>query len=96
MPFEVYQKTKSRVVISSGNLEPVLDGGGGNHSLFARNLIQTLNYNSGFITSSRLFSDLSASVLEDALQMGVQQTPIIAGLSEAGHLGPDFVFFQKN
>ena len=36
------QDTKSRIVITSGNLEPVLDGGGGQHSVFARAFIETL------------------------------------------------------
>ena len=36
---DLFMKTKSRIVISSGGLKPVLDGGGGNHSIFARMLL---------------------------------------------------------
>ena len=32
---EKYVKTKSRIAITSGGLKPVMDGGGGQHSVFA-------------------------------------------------------------
>ena len=36
---------KSRLVFTSGGKEPVQDGGGGNHSIFAKSLINVLEEN---------------------------------------------------
>ena len=35
---EKYLDTPSKIVITSGSLEPVIDGGGGENSVFARSL----------------------------------------------------------
>ena len=43
LPINSYLDTKSRMVISSGGVKPVLDGGGGDHSIFARMLINKLS-----------------------------------------------------
>ena len=87
--------TKSRVVITSGNVEPVLDGGGGNHSVFARGLIEVLSTNVDTITATDLYNQTSRLVVNDALNLGVKQTPTIASLNSAGHVGPDVVIFPK-
>ena len=83
------------MVITSGNLEPVLDGGGGNHSVFARGLIEILLSSEGSITATNIYSKLSEVVVRDAQQLGVQQVPTMAALNQAGHLGPDYVFYQN-
>ena len=92
---ELYLNTKSRVVITSGNVEPVLDGGGGNHSVFARGLIEVLSTNVDTITATDLYNQTSRLVVNDALNLGVKQTPTIASLNSAGHVGPDVVIFPK-
>ena len=94
-PLDVYQRTKTRMVITSGNLEPVLDGGGGDHSVFARGLIEILLSSEESITATNIYSKLSELVVRDAQQLGVQQVPTMAALNQAGHLGPDYVFYQK-
>ncbi|HEX2245327.1 MAG TPA: hypothetical protein VHH94_03455, partial [Gammaproteobacteria bacterium] len=39
-------RKRSRMVLTSGGLEPVLDAGGGNHSVFAKALLDVLKANS--------------------------------------------------
>ena len=89
------QDTKSRIVITSGNLEPVLDGGGGQHSVFARAFIETLIAADEANTATEIYSLLSKVVVEESSSLGAQQVPTIAALNRAGHLGPDFIFFPK-
>ena len=46
-------KIKSRTALTSGRyLEPVLDGGGGKHSIFAKYIISNLEENNGFLRDS--------------------------------------------
>lgn len=93
--FELFSKTKSRLVITSGNLTPVIDGGGGEHSLFARGLLESLTTLSGAFSATTLFAKIQATVVPDALSKGVEQAPTFSALTEAGHIGPDFVFFAN-
>ena len=44
---------------------------------------------------TRLYSRLSEIVVRDAQKLGVQQVPTIAALNQAGHLGPDYVFYKN-
>ena len=90
-----YLNTKSRVVITSGNLEPVLDGGGGKNSIFARALIEALLNINDTVSATSLFSEISPIVIEDSSSLGFKQVPTIAGLNQAGHLGPDYVFLKN-
>ena len=46
--FKLYKNNKTRVVISSGGIKPVLDGGGNGHSVFARSLIPLDTIENGF------------------------------------------------
>ena len=93
--YEKFRRTKSRMVITSGNVEPVLDGGGGGNSVFARALISSLHGNTEPLTATELYSEFAAGVVEDSDKLGSQQTPLIANLNQAGHIGPDFVFFPE-
>lgn len=90
-----YLQTKSRVVITSGGLKPVLDGGAGLHSIFAGAFIDTLEKNDGPITSTKLYLAIRDNVTQRSLALGVDQTPIRGELPIAGHEGPDFVLIPK-
>jgi hypothetical protein len=83
------------MVITSGNLEPVMDGGGGNHSVFARGFMEVLSLNSKIITSTELYNQVSKVVIRDSLALGNYQTPTIASLNSGGHIGPDVVLFSE-
>lgn len=87
-------KMRSRVVLTSGGLQPVLDGGGGNHSVFARSFLEVLNVNSEIIEARRVYQELSARVLNDALKYRIEQVPQYAAMQFAGHESGDFLFVR--
>ena len=70
-----------------------MDGGGGNHSVFARGLLEVLSADSNTITATELYNQASRIVINDSLNLGKSQTPTIASLNSAGHIGPDVVFY---
>ena len=53
---------KSRTVLSSGSLEPVLDGGEGNHSIFAKALISALRDKKAALDGTSLYSAVRSEV----------------------------------
>ncbi|MDX2441721.1 MAG: caspase family protein [Desulfobacterales bacterium] len=80
---------KARVVLTSGGLEPVLDGGGGNHSVFAAVFLDILRQNNGILDGTTLFSKLRREVM-----LRASQTPEYADIRKAGHEGGDFLFIR--
>lgn len=90
-----YLKTKSRIAITSGANQPVLDGGAGQHSIFARLLINRLDNNKKPIVTSQLYGSISDEVKELTEKFNVKQTPERIPLYDAGHVAPDFVFIPK-
>lgn len=90
-----FKDTKSRVVITSGNLEPVMDGGGGNNSVFANAILQKLTKTETALTATELFNFASKTVVTNSLNLGDVQSPTFANLPNAGHVGPDVVMFPN-
>ena len=88
-------KSRSRVVLTSGGLQPVLDGGGGKHSVFARSFLEVLTVNSEVIEARRVYQELSARVLNDALRYRIEQVPQYAPMQFAGHESGDFLFVRR-
>lgn len=94
---------QSRNVLTSGRLEPVLDGGGaGNHSVFAAALIDVLKSNTDVVTSEEIYARLirrvmstaTAALLADQDRPDPQQ-PTYAALDNGGHVYGDFLFVPK-
>jgi len=85
-------KDKTRVVLSSGGLKPVLDGGGGKHSVFAKHFISVLEENQEILVGRVLHLRLSAKVAYDADKYRFEQVPDYAPIRFAGHDGGDFLF----
>jgi hypothetical protein len=81
---------RSRTVLTSGGLEPVSDGQGGNHSVFGQALLNALVENSGVIEGQQLFGKLRRSVMLNA-----DQTPQYSDLRNAGHDGGEFLFVRR-
>lgn len=81
---------RTRVVLSSGGLEPVADSGGGNHSPFARAFIDTLAGNDAVIDGTQLFTKMRRPVM-----VAADQTPEYSDARNAGHEGGDFLFVRK-
>jgi len=82
---------KSRTVMASGGLEPVLDSGGGKHSIFAGAFIQALEENKSVVEASRIFTGIRREVILKA-----DQTPEYADIRKAGHEGGDFIFARQS
>lgn len=82
-------KKRTRVVLTSGGLEPVLDGGGKDgHSVFASTFIEVLKDNTEVIDGATLFTRIRRPVMLKA-----QQVPEYSDIRMAGHEGGDFIFF---
>lgn len=84
---------RSRVALSSGGLEPVLDGGGGNHSIFAKALIDTLAKNKDLLESQALYRNVSALVADAASDQDFKQVPEFSPIRHAGHAAGEFFFY---
>jgi len=87
--FAKMSRTKTRVVITSGSLEPVEDGKG-EHSPFARAMLHALNDNDNIIDGSSLFNKIRRPVM-----LAADQTPQYSDVRRAGHDGGDFLFVRK-
>lgn len=87
---EVAGQRRARVVLTSGGLQPVLDAGGGEHSVFASQLLQVLRGNNQILESPDLFVALSEPVKLAARRLGVNQQPEYARIHFAGDVGVPF------
>ncbi|MGQ0794297.1 MAG: caspase family protein [Deltaproteobacteria bacterium] len=88
-------KTRSRTVLSSGDLRPVLDGGGGEHSIFAKAFLEVLRGNGSVLEGQRLHASVSTRVARAADALSVDQEPQYAPIKYAGHESGDFLFVPK-
>ena len=82
---------RSRTVLTSGGLEPVLDSGSNGHSVFANAFLSVLKENTGVLEGAQLFSQLRRKVV-----LSADQTPEYADIRKAGHEGGDFVFLRRS
>lgn len=89
-------ETRSRTVLSSGGLKPVLDGGGGDHSVFAKQLLQVLRSNKQILEGPLLYRAVSRRVKSAASRLGVSQDPQYSPIKFAGDLGAPFFFKPKS
>jgi hypothetical protein len=85
-----YKMKKTRLVITSGGNEPVIDSDGGDHSYFASKFLDILKNNDNVLQSLALFQGISRYVINNA-----QQTPGRTVIHGTGDDGGDFLFFPK-
>ena len=83
---------RSRTVMTSGGLAPVLDSGGGEHSVFAKNLFEVLGENDGIIEAQRLYREVATRVASAAAAVRMEQVLQYAPIQYAGHESGDFFF----
>lgn len=87
---EVYN-LKSRQAITSGGIEPVMDGGRDGHSVFAYYLLKALNNNDKrLLDASQLFSKIKVPVVNNS-----SQTPKFQPIKNTGDEGGQFIFFRR-
>ena len=84
--------SRSRTVLTSGGVSPVMDGGGGRHSVFAQNFIDVLAENQEYLPGKQLSDVLSARVVSIARRMNFEQRPEYAPIRFAGGESGDFIF----
>jgi hypothetical protein len=85
-------RKRSRTVLTSGGVAPVIDGGGGNHSVFARAFLEALNGNHDVLAAQKLYADVSRRVSLVTSSLRVDQVPVYAPLPHAGHELGEFLF----
>lgn len=82
---EYTQRKRSRFVLTSGGTAPVLDGGGGDHSVFARAFLDVLQNNENIISAHTIFERLAGQVMFLAEKQNFEQAPEFGHLRSAGH-----------
>jgi hypothetical protein len=85
----------ARMALTSGNLSPVLDGGGGQHSIFARALLEVLGTNDRVMEGWRVYLRVSARVSDVAQVYGVRQVPTYGPIKSEKYAGGDFLFVRS-
>ena len=88
-------KRKARTVMTSGGEKPVLDSGGGQHSVFAKAFIDVLKKNKGLMEDYELFRAVSGQVEKSASSIGFEQSPQYSAMLHAGHEGSPFFFVPQ-
>ena len=87
---KIYNKT-SRTLMASGGNEPVADGGGGDHSVFAAVFLNALkSADQKFFTAEDLFFNF----IKEPVVGRAAQTPEYSTIRNSGHDGGDFVFYN--
>jgi len=88
-------RVRARVALTSGGLEPVIDGGAGGSSLFTRSLVEVLDAARDPIEARRVYGELTARFLLRARELNIRQRPDYAPIQFAGHEAGDFLFVPK-
>ncbi|HAM97314.1 MAG TPA: hypothetical protein DCQ26_01780 [Marinilabiliales bacterium] len=87
---QIYSKP-SRTALTSGGIEPVMDGGKEGHSVFSYYLLKSLTNNENqFFDASQLYNDLKVAVINNS-----NQTPGFSPIVNTGDEGGQFIFIKK-
>ena len=86
---------KSRTLFTSGGKAPVPDSYGGEHSIFAKALIDFTLNNEEIINGDSLHKKISPGVTAVSDSIGVKQIPDYNHLLQAGDEGGDFFFVPR-
>ncbi|MBI2967851.1 MAG: caspase family protein [Bacteroidetes bacterium] len=87
---EVYNQA-SRQALTSGGIEPVMDGGKDGHSVFAYYFLKALeNNNNKYLDAGNLYNQIKIPIINNS-----EQTPKIAPIKNTGDEGGQFIFMKK-
>jgi hypothetical protein len=92
---KVMATRKARTVLTSGGVQPVLDQGGGGHSVFANAFLDVLRGNKRVLEDYDVFRSVAGQVKSSASKAGFDQSPQYAPLQHAGHEGSPFFFVPE-
>ncbi|MBL1213641.1 MAG: caspase family protein [Ignavibacteriae bacterium] len=88
---EVYRKP-SRIALTSGSIEPVMDSGRDNHSIFAYYLLKALKENRRkYLDASQLFNEFRMAVANNS-----EQTPQLNVVRDTDDEGGQFIFIKRD
>jgi len=88
-------KKQSRTALTSGGIKPVLDTGGGQHSIFAKAFIDTLENNTEIMAAYKVYRQVAALVNDAAAATRFDQVPEYAPIRYAKHEAGEFFFVPK-
>jgi hypothetical protein len=91
---QLMARQRSRMVMTSGGVEPVIDRAGGPYSVFARPFIELLQANTGVLPGQEMFHFLQRRVAVAAQRLDARQVPEYAPIKLAGHESGDFFFVR--
>lgn len=81
----------SRKAITSGGVEPVMDGGREGHSVFAYYLLKAFDFNNyAYFDASQLYENIKIPVTNNS-----SQSPEFHPIKDTGDEGGQFIFFKK-
>lgn len=89
---ETVATLRARTVLTSGGVEPVLDIGAGEHSIFARAFIDALSDNKQLMEGYSLYRSVLKNVSAGSAALNQKQTPEYAPIMHAGHEAGEFFF----
>ncbi len=87
---EAMGQIKTRTVLTSGGVKPVLDIGLGDHSVFADALLKVLEENDGLLEGNRLHREVLRRMRVNMARINQSQIPEYAPIKYAGHEGGEF------
>jgi len=88
-------KSKSRLALTSGGLQPVSDEGTSSHSLFAHALLNTLKLNNRIMEGQRLYNQVYAQMAIATAAKNIEQVPEYAPIRHTGHESGEFFFLPS-
>ncbi len=87
---ETISQKRARMALTSGGLAPVLDAGGGEHSIFAKALLDVLRDNRGLLDGDEIYREVTVRVSYAAKAVQFEQLPQYAPIKYAGHEAGEF------
>jgi uncharacterized protein len=85
---------RSRMVMTSGVLEPLVEPAGASHSVFARSFIDVLRANADVLPGQEVFRLLRTRTASGSPRLDAASLPDYAPIRYAGHEAGDFMFVR--
>jgi uncharacterized caspase-like protein len=93
---ELISEIQSRTVLTSGGVQPVLDIGAGDHSVFADAFLSALRLNKeSSLEGYSLYRKIVDKVKHDAGVLDLEQIPQYSPIAHTGHESGEFILVRK-
>ncbi len=92
---DVMSDVKARTVLTAGGVRPVLDSGGGKHSVFAKAFLNVLETNNRVLDGNSLFVSVLGDVRRGSAALAHEQVPDYGAIKYAGHEAGEFFLFPQ-